>query len=559
MTGKVTASWQRIALIGFSGSGKTTIARLLGQRLGWSVCDLDEQIEAHFKMTIPEVFEQHGESAFREVERILLRNALDRSHVILATGGGAAAQNDAWSPHYLGDPTTLTIALDVRPETTLQRLTDQQRKEGFSVVRPMIAGDNPLDRISALKQARQNAYDRALITLPVDRTKPDQVAADIELLLRPETAADIPAVSLSAPGGVSRIYVQPGLLAESGTLTSAAYPNARRAWIISDINVAPHHAPAVQNALAVAGVSPTLIEVPSGESSKSLEQTGRLYDQLLEGGVERSDVIVALGGGVVGDLAGFVAATVLRGVGLVQIPTTLLAMVDSSVGGKTGINHAAGKNLIGSFYQPPVVLIDPETLGTLPPRELNQGWAEVIKHAAIQPSTPHGHRADLIDFLERNASQARALQNPVLSYLIRRNVELKSRVVEADERELGVRKLLNFGHTLGHAIEASTYEHLHGEAVALGMRAAIAISTEVNPSSGSRGERITALLDRFELPATTTIDVELVLHLTRSDKKRSHGSLRWILLDDCDGVGVRTDIEESIVRKALKTIDTVAK
>ncbi len=555
----MTASWQRIALIGFSGSGKTTVAGLLAQRLGWAVCDLDEQIESHFELTIPEVFGKHGESAFREVEQTLLRNALNQSHVVIATGGGAAAQPDAWSSRYLGDSETLTITLDVRPETTLQRLTDQQRKEGSSVVRPMIAGGNPLERISDLKRSRQDAYDRAMITLPVDRTRPDQVASEIVSLLRADRDPDKPSVSLSAPGGRSGIYVRPGFLSEAGTLTSAAFPSARRAWIISDVNVAPHHAPAVQDALDVAGITPTLIEVPSGESSKSLEQAGRLFDQLLESGVERSDVIVALGGGVIGDLAGFVAATVLRGVGLVQIPTTLLAMVDSSVGGKTGINHAAGKNLIGSFYQPPVVIIDPETLGTLPPRELNQGWAEVIKHAVIQPSTPHGQRADLIDFLERNSPRARSLQYPVLSYLIQRNVELKSRVVEADEREIGVRKLLNFGHTLGHAIEASTYEHLHGEAVALGMRAALALSTEVNPSSVSRGERITALLDQFELPATTTIDVESVLHLTRSDKKRSQGTLRWILLDDCGGVEVRTDIDESMVRRALATIDLGSK
>ena len=228
----------------------------------------------------------------------------------------------------------------------------------------------------------------------------------------------------------------------------------------------------IEDRLRESGFSVSTHAVAPGEGSKSLATAGELYDWLLGGGVERGDVIVALGGGVVGDLAGFVAATVLRGIGLVQVPTSLLAAVDSSVGGKTGINHAAGKNLIGAFLQPPLVIVDTALLRTMPARELRSGWAEVVKHAVIQRSTPGGERGDLAEVLARNAARLSQLEEPATSYVVWRNIALKAAVVAADERETGIRAFLNFGHTLGHAIEAADYQLLHGEAVALGMRAA---------------------------------------------------------------------------------------
>ena len=282
--------------------------------------------------------------------------------------------------------------------------------------------------------------------------------------------------------------------------------------------------------------------VPPGEGSKSLAGAGALYDQLLGNRVERSDLVLALGGGVVGDLAGFIAATVLRGVGFVQMPTSLLAMVDSSVGGKTGINHPAGKNLIGAFYQPPLVLIDPEFLQTLPPRELRQGWAEVIKHAIIQPSTPSGEAGDLEDFLLRNRRQLTNLCDPALTYALRRNVTLKSRVVEADERESGVRAYLNFGHTAGHAIEASDYRHMHGEAVAIGMHAASRLSWLEGRVPEERVESIVDLLHSYELPTRAAFEPERVLDLIGSDKKRFGGKTSWVLLESHGGVSISREV-----------------
>jgi shikimate kinase/3-dehydroquinate synthase len=229
-------------------------------------------------------------------------------------------------------------------------------------------------------------------------------------------------------------------------------------------------------------------------------------------------------------------------------------MVDSSVGGKTGINHRAGKNLIGAFYQPPLVVIDPGFLQTLPARELTSGWAEIVKHGVIQRSTPGGERNDLTTFLERNAVGLLALNEPATSYLIRRNVALKAAVVAADERETGLRGILNFGHTLGHGIEAAGYRYLHGEAIAVGMRAAARLGAMVGTCQASTVDRLDALLDRFGLPAMADVDPDQVLALTMSDKKRAAGRQKWILPTTGGGVVTRDDIPETTVRAALLAV-----
>lgn len=545
---------ERLVLIGFSGTGKSTVARLVGERLGWSVADTDQAVEASLALATPEIFARYGEAAFRAAERRELVAALAGDRVVVATGGGAVTAPDAWSDVLLRRAGTLVVALDARPETSLRRLAAQQAAEGGTVVRPMLAGPDPLGRIASLKAERQASYDAAAITIPVDRISAEVVAAEVAGLAEPTTSAAAPRLRLSAPSGSSAIYVGVGLLPELGRLTREQWPRARRAWLISDERVAALHGDEARRALAGAGFGVALRAVGVGEGSKSLPVAGALFDWLLGGGVERGDVVVALGGGVVGDLAGFVAATCLRGLGLVQVPTSLLAMVDSSVGGKTGINHAAGKNLIGAFYQPPLVVIDPATLTTLPPRELAGGWAEIVKHAVIAPSTPGGERGDLAAFLDRNAGRLLALAQPATTSLIGRNVDLKAAVVEADEREAGVRAFLNFGHTLGHAIEAAGYALLHGEAIALGMRAAARIGVAVGACGEEEASAIAHLLDRFGLPASAPLDSTRVLGLLGSDKKRAAGKLRWVLPVTGGGVALWEEVPMAAVAAALDEV-----
>ena len=551
------AAVERIVLIGFSGTGKSTIARLLAQQLGWTAADTDEEIERSWGVSIPVIFRDHGEAAFRESERATLGRLLSHDHLVIATGGGAPVAEAAWGRDLLGREGTIVLALDAEPETILARLRRQAAQEGEAVERPLLAGADPLQRIHSLKSERQQVYDRAHLTIAVDHLDASEVAAELAAVVRSIEGEPL-TVRLDATSATSLISVARGALQGIGGAIRGEWPRAQRVWIVTDTHVGPLHANRAEQSLRDAGFSVATYAVAPGEGSKSLGTTSELYDWMLGNGVERGDVVVALGGGVVGDLAGFVAATVLRGIGFVQVPTSLLAAVDSSVGGKTGINHAAGKNLIGAFLQPRLVIVDTEVLRTLPPRELRAGWGEVVKHALIQRSTPGGERNDLASVLRRNAPRIRCLEEPATSYLIWRNIALKAAVVTADEREMGIRAYLNFGHTLGHAIEASDYHLLHGEAVAVGMRAEGWVGVEMGTCSDADAQEIEAALRAFDLPLAARFDSGTALERMTSDKKRVAGRQRFVLPLAGGGVVVRDDVPDSAVERALELVNHVA-
>jgi 3-dehydroquinate synthase len=305
---------------------------------------------------------------------------------------------------------------------------------------------------------------------------------------------------------------------------------ARRAVVVSVPAVGRRYAARVLRSLREAGVSASRVDVPDGDAAKSLRELAKLYEVLIARGVDRSSVLVALGGGAVGDLTGFAAATFLRGIAFVQAPTTLLAMVDASVGGKTGVNLPEGKNLVGAFHQPRLVVIDPDTLRSLPRRELSAGFAEVVKHAAIRD-------ADLFERLERDAEALFALDPQVLIPVIERNVEIKAFVVSRDEREAGLRALLNFGHTLGHALEAvGRYRGLlHGEAVAIGMVYAASRSEALGLAPEGTAARLRRLCQRFGLPVDPPAwPRSAYLSALRVDKKKRDSTIGFVALE---GIG----------------------
>jgi shikimate kinase/3-dehydroquinate synthase len=541
-------------LIGFSGTGKSTVAELLARQLDWVAADNDTEIERRWGMSIPEMFRDRGETAFRACERSMLQELLVQDGIVIAAGGGAAADASVWGTALLGSRETLVIALDATPRTILERLENHALARGDEAARPMLAAADPLARIRELKSTRQAMYDAADLTLSTESMAPEQVADELAAVVRLTHGAPL-RVDLQAPSGTSQIEVAPGALSAIGPRARDVWPTGRRAWVITDANVGPLHATVAERSLRSAGFASSTFHVAPGEGSKSLETTAALYDWMLGNGIERSDVVVALGGGVVGDLAGFVAATVLRGVGLVQAPTSLLAAVDSSVGGKTGINHQAGKNLIGAFLQPRLVLVDTELLRTVPPRELRSGWAEVVKHAIIQRSTPGGARGDLRSIMEHSHGRLRSLADPALPYLVYRNIALKAAVVAEDEREHGGRALLNFGHTLGHAIEAADYQLRHGEAIALGMRAAAEIGVRCGTCERREADRIDELISAFDLPQRAALDEERVLSLLGSDKKRIGGRQRFVLPTDNGGVIIRDDVPQQVVEQSLRTVN----
>lgn len=350
-----------------------------------------------------------------------------------------------------------------------------------------------------------------------------------------------PPISLEVPLARSpyKVFVGTGLVRDCGSMIAETLKPSRCA-VVTDSNVAPLHAEAVEASLRQAGFEPLRVTIPAGEASKSFEQTSRICDAMIAAGLDRSSFLVALGGGVVGDLAGFAAAIYYRGIPCIQMPTTVVAQVDSSVGGKTGINAPGGKNLIGAFHQPRLVIADTDTLRTLPPREFHEGFAEIIKHAAIRDPEMLVAPFDLDS----------------IAPLIARNVAIKAAIVAEDEFETkGLRALLNFGHTTGHGIEnAAGYGRLlHGEAISLGLVAACRLSVEKSGLPPSEAAQILAALTRHNLPQILPGDIstESILNALRKDKKFQAGAIRFVLLRKLGDAFVSDAVSAADIERAI--------
>ncbi|MCB1236823.1 MAG: 3-dehydroquinate synthase [Verrucomicrobiae bacterium] len=350
-----------------------------------------------------------------------------------------------------------------------------------------------------------------------------------------------------AGGRRSDIHIGDGILGRLPERLAATGGLRKRAALVSDTNVWPLHGERVAETLREAGYEVVPISVPAGEESKSMERATDICRQMLRAGLDRQSFLIALGGGVVGDLAGFAAAIFQRGIPCVQIPTTIVAQVDSSVGGKTGVNTPEGKNLLGAFHQPRLVVADVATLQTLPDREYNEGFAEVIKHAAIRDAA----------LLERIETRGKSRED--LVPLIARNVAIKAAVVEEDERETtGIRALLNFGHTIGHGIEnAAGYGRLlHGEAISLGLVAAARLSVEFSTLPEADAHRIIAALEAFDLPTRldASSDREAILKALLRDKKFEEGKVRFVLLRALGDAFVSEDVDLPAIQEAVQTL-----
>jgi 3-dehydroquinate synthase len=341
------------------------------------------------------------------------------------------------------------------------------------------------------------------------------------------------------------IHIGGGLLGDARLY--APHVAGRRVAIVTNPVVQPLYLERVQGALAEAGARPMSIAIEDGEQAKSWSMLDRVVDALLAARIGRDGLIAALGGGVVGDLAGFAASVYQRGIPFIQLPTTLLAQVDSSVGGKTAINHARGKNMVGAFHQPLAVIADVGSLATLPARELRAGIAEVIKHGFILD-------LEFVAWLEQNMDKLLAREHAALEHAVRRSCELKAQVVAADERETGLRAILNFGHTFGHAIEAGVGygEWLHGEAVGTGMVMAAELSARAGSLDRADAERVKALIARAGLPVRgPALGADRYLELMQVDKKAEGGRLRFVVLERIGRAVLRADIDARLVKESL--------
>ena len=542
---------QNIILTGFSYTGKSVVGREIANRLGWGFVDTDDEIVSLAGKTIPEIFAQDGEQRFRELERQVLERACLGQNAVIATGGGAIVDAEN---RELMTRTGVVICLEARPDTIHRRLLADAEK-GKAAVRPLLEAPDPEQRIRSLKGSRQPYYALSDWTVQTDNLTIDEVCQEVmrgweygrrrlSRLPAPETkgaALIVTTASQSYP-----IFIGPGLLPELGQRMQSVALSGN-AYIISDDQVFPLYGTQVTDSLQKAGFAVNSFVVPQGEKSKSIEVAVEIYNWLVTSNAERGHIIVALGGGMVGDLAGFVAATFLRGMPLVQVATSLVAMVDSAIGGKVAVDHPRAKNLIGAFYQPRLVVSDIDVLKSVPRRELISGWAEVIKHAMILDS-------GLVELLEAHVEQLLNLEPELTTEVITRSAAIKAKVVSEDERETGLRIILNYGHTIAHGLEAATgYERLlHGEAVAIGMMGAAMISQRLGLLPGDVVERQRALVQKFGLPtAYHDIDIKNVVQALELDKKVRERKVRWVLLEGIGQAIICEDVPQEVVLSVL--------
>lgn len=516
-----------VTLAGYMGSGKTTVGRLLAERLGWTFVDTDALIEARAGRSIPRLFAEEGEEGFRALEAQVIREVARGDRQVIATGGGAAVDPANRLALALAGPLVL---LEASPETLWARVSGSDRP---------LASDP--DAFLARYRARRPAYDRIPFRVSA-KGRPERIADRIAWALQAEPRR----LSVSLPDRSYPIAIAPHSLARLGPLMRERLAPGR-CLLVSNPAIDALYGDLARASLEEAGWEPHTVLVPAGERHKRMASAMRLYDRALEARLERGNPVVALGGGVIGDLAGFVAATFNRGVPFVQVPTSLLAQIDSSVGGKVAVNHPKGKNLIGAFHQPSLVVADPLLLRTLPRRELRAGLAEMIKYGAILDPEFFAHlEATMPMLLERRME--------VLLPAIARCCELKARVVCQDEREAGLRAILNYGHTLGHAVEAETSyrSFLHGEAVAIGMAAASAIGVDLGMIDAAAHRRLLTLLERAGLPtAIPGLSALRLMAAMAHDKKVQSGTLRWVLPEAIGRVRVCADVPAERVQAVL--------
>lgn len=516
---------RNLVLTGFMGTGKTTVGRGVAQRLGRPFVDMDAVIAERAGRTIPEIFRELGEGAFRQLERALCEELAARQGLVIATGGGALV--DPLNRDALARSGIL-ICLDCAASGLVQRLRGAED-------RPMLWGDDPERRLDELLAARQAAYARIPHHLDTtDLALEAVIEAVVARYGRQPTHWQV-----KTPMGTYRVHLAPAGLDALGPLLREAGFRTQMA-VVSDEHVAPLYGGRVVESLEHQGIPATLITLPAGEAHKTLATVAMLYDRFAEAELDRSGAVVALGGGVITDMAGFAAATYMRGVALVQAPTSLLGMVDASVGGKVAVDHPRGKNLVGAFVQPLMVMLDPLCLGTLPEIERRAGMAEVIKHGIIGDP-------DLFAALEQGSE-------PDMGWLLQRQLQVKIDVVEEDPYERGRRVVLNLGHTFAHAYELlSDYRLHHGLAVALGMVAAAHLAELRGLCAPETRARIVATLEHHGLP--TRYDAhppETVYAAMGMDKKRQGRRLRFILPRAIGEVTVDGDVPKEQVLAAIE-------
>ena len=520
-----------IILTGFMATGKTTVGKLLAEQLKYEFVDTDDLIVKRSGQTVAEIFREKGEAAFRRMESEIAQELGQKEGLVVSTGG-----------RLMLDPANAAalsrrgrvFCLVATPEEILQRVESDTQ-----VRRPLLEVSNPIERIVDLMQKREEDYGRFPQMVTSEKT-PDEVTRNMVGIF--QANPDL-RMSITAPDVRYEFIVGGGILPFVSQLAGIGGPIA----IITDNNIGPLYAQSC-------GHTDAVISVPPGQQQKTLTTVQSICEELVEKGFDRSTTVIALGGSVISGLAGFVAATYMRGIDIVQCPTSLLAMADTSIGGKAGINLPQGKNLIGAFKQPKAVIVDVATLQSLSPREFASGMAEVIKQSLIGDP-------DLFAKIENGTwiRKAGELQPPLaeLQTLVAQAIQVKINIIQEDPFDRGRRAVLNLGHTFAHAIEIVTDHAVrHGEAVAMGLVAAANLSARLGHGTTELQNRIEAALESTALPIRIPADVnpQRLLKVMASDKKKKAGRLRFVMLRDIGDVFVTDKVNREAVIETLKEL-----
>lgn len=489
-----------IFLYGPPGTGKSTIGKKLAGNLMLPFIDLDRVIETNAGISIPQIMEQQGEPAFRDLESAALKNLLNEKESVVALGGGALLRDENQA---FAENNGKVILLMAELPTLLERLHNDSGK------RPLLAG-NLSTKLSSLLAKRREHYNNFPLCIRIDGKSAKENAHQVQVILGRH--------HLSAMGEYDAVVQNGGVEQLGEMLKSRGMQNP---IIVTDENVAKFHAEKVVVSFRSSGFDPKVLIVPAGEAFKNLETISQLWHGFLEAGLDRKSTVIALGGGVIEDMAGFAASTYMRGIVWVGLPTTLLSMVDASLGGKTGFDLPEGKNLIGSFYPPKLVLADPKLLETLPEPELISGMAEVVKHGIISDPELFNLCVRGLGFVKSN-----------LVEIVKRAMAVKVKVIEDDPYEKGFRAALNLGHTVGHAVElVSKFRLRHGEAVAIGMVAEAKLAERLTVASPGLSDAIARSLSAIGLPVNIPLDLprEELIRAMKMDKKKSKDVVRFAL------------------------------
>ena len=559
--------FERIVLIGLSYSGKSTLGPVLAKILGWDFVDTDLEFERVYGKSPAHAIETLGEPAFREQETVIIKTLSENSKCVISTGGGAFSSPE--NRKHLSD-NGFIVHLDAPVDVLYERYLADDSGE----VRPILEqSDNPIDSLRTLESRRRSTYLLADLTLP---TIIEDVHAPLNELTRiagriisvwaqsdpdiasrtnhfvSEDVSRMPAAIVGTSDKTYPVWVGVGELSRLTERLAQLNLAEKRVFIIGDEAVMALHGNTVTHQLQLAQIPGASYLIPPGEQSKNYHLLGEVYSWLADQKAERGDLIIGFGGGVATDIAGYVAATYLRGLSVLLIPTSTLAMNDAAIGGKTGIDLPQGKNLVGAFKQPSGVIVDVELLRTLPKRSYVEGFAEIIKHGLILDS-------ELFEWLEENSAEL-LRESPDLNLLAKitaRSVRLKSMIVSADPHESGLRAILNYGHTTGHAIETVTsYEqYMHGEAVSVGMMAAGYIGRDLGRTPQELLERQSDVLRTYGLPVSAPgLNPTAVLEAMTRDKKVVRGDIRFVLIDKVGHAFLEDSIPIELIKDNLKRI-----